>query len=68
MIVSEWFAQRMEDKLIELMGAKEYDKWSTETAKEGFRYAVEELPEGEFKDFCHKHFNEIVNGGLGGKQ
>lgn len=65
MIDPNWFVTKMEEKLVELMGAEEYDRWSTEVAKEAFRKAVDEMPECEFKDFCNSHFDKIVSGAMG---
>lgn len=63
--------KRMEEYLIELIGHDAYEEFSKEIAKEAFRMEIDDMPEGEFKDFCNEQFDlvtsddydEIVNGG-----
>lgn len=49
-----------EEKLQELMSAKEFREWSTKVAKELFQKDIDEMPDGEFKQFCIDHFDEIT--------
>lgn len=46
-------------KLRELMSAEDYSKFSVEVAKKGFLADVEELTDGEFKDFVMENFDRI---------
>lgn len=54
--------RKMEEKLIELMGAEEYKKFATEIAREGFRQEIDGMADGEFKDFVKDHFDQITGG------
>lgn len=54
---------RYEQKLIELMGAEDFAKFSTEVAKEAFRSELEGMAPGDFKDFCLKNFDKITGSG-----
>lgn len=51
----------MEEKLIELLGTKEYYTWSSEIAKKLFREDIEEMPDSEFKDFLMDNFVIITD-------
>jgi len=51
---------RMEDKMVELMGGKAYSVWATETARDMFRLSVENMEDSDFKDFVLEHFEEIT--------
>lgn len=51
---------RMEDKLVELMGGKAYSIWATETARDMFRQSVEDMEDGEFKDFVLENLEQIT--------
>ena len=51
---------RMEDKMVELMGGKAYSIWAAETARDMFRLSVENMEDGGFKDFVLEHFEEIT--------
>ena len=52
---------KMESKLKEIMTAKDFEEWSSETAREMFKAEVESMPEGEFKDFCKEHFGYVTS-------
>lgn len=52
--------KKMEEKLIELMGQEAYAEFSTEIARKGFRAEIEEMAEGEFKNFCIEYFDDIT--------
>lgn len=51
---------RMEDKLVELMGGKAYSVWATEIARDMFRQSVEDMEDGEFKDFVLANLEQIT--------
>lgn len=51
---------RMEDKMVELMGGKAYSVWAAETARDMFRQSVEDMEDGDFKDYILEHFEEIT--------
>lgn len=51
---------RMEDKMVELMGGKAYSVWATETARDMFRQSVEDMDNSDFKDYILEHFEEIT--------
>ena len=51
---------RMEDKMVELMGGKAYSVWATETARDMFRQSVEDMEDGEFKDFVLANLEQIT--------
>lgn len=51
---------RMEDKMVELMGGKAYSIWATETSRDMFRQSVEDMEDGDFKDYILEHFEEIT--------
>lgn len=53
-------SQMMEEKMIEVMGALDYHKWSMQAAKDLFAWDVERLPEGDFKNFCKVNMKEIT--------
>lgn len=55
-------ALRQDGKMKEIMTAKDYDEWSTSEAKEMFRNMIEGIEDGEYKDFCLEHFDEITGG------
>ena len=44
--------KKQEDKLQEVMSAKDYKRWAMQTAKELFREEVGNMPDGEFKEFA----------------
>ena len=52
--------KKMESKLIELMGQKEYAAFAIEIAREGFREEVNGMADSEFKDFIEENFDEIT--------
>lgn len=54
-------AMRHEEKLKETLTAKEYEEYSAETSKELFREDLDGMADGDFKDFCIKHFDEITS-------
>lgn len=51
---------RMEDKMVELMGGEAYSVWATETARDMFRQSVEDMEDGEFKDFILENLEQIT--------
>ena len=51
---------RMEDKMAEVMGGKAYSIWAAETARDMFRQSVEDMEDGDFKDYVLEHFEEIT--------
>lgn len=53
-------ADRMEAKLKELLGEDGYREWSVDVAKEMFKDDVAHMGEGQFKDFCEEHLEEIT--------
>lgn len=56
----KYIMKEIERKLIELMGEKEYVKWSCQVAKAAFRKEVENMPEGDFKDFILENIDAIT--------
>ena len=58
-----YIMNRLEQKLMELMGKEEYGKFSTEVAKEAFRIELNGMADGDFKDFCLDNFDKITGGG-----
>ena len=52
--------ERMEEKLMELMGPGPYSEWMSEVAKEGFRKEVELLKETGLRDFLLHDFELIT--------
>ena len=52
-------AMKQEEKLKETMLAKDYIKWTEETAKELFKEEIDRM-DGDFKEFAKDHFDEIV--------
>lgn len=54
-------AMSHEDKLQEIMSAKDYKTYTSKLAKELFRMTVQSMPESEFKDFTIKHLDEITD-------
>lgn len=53
-------SQMMEEKMIDVMGALDYHKWSMQAAKDLFAWDAERLPEGDFKNFCEVNMKEIT--------
>ena len=51
---------RMEDKMVELMGGKAYSIWAAQTARDMFRQSVEDMDDSDFKDYILEHFEEIT--------
>lgn len=49
-----------EAKLQEVMSYKDYTEWTSKVAREMFCKDINGMPDGEFKDFVLKHFDEIV--------
>ena len=49
-----------EDKLIELMGKKEFHKFSIKLAKELLAEDICNMPDSEFKNFCLDNFDLIT--------
>ena len=56
----ERIIEKMEKKLIELMGKEAYSEFSTSVAKEVFRSEIEGMAESGFKDFLIEHFDQIT--------
>lgn len=56
----KYTSNRMENKLIELMGTENYVKWSTEVARDLFAIEVDHMEDSPFKKFCEEHFIEIT--------
>lgn len=56
----KWVMNQFENKLIELMGPKAYSAWAVEVAKAAFRKEVEDMPEGDFKDFILENIDAIT--------
>ncbi len=52
--------QRMEEKLIELMGDDAYSEWSKQIGKELFRMSIDDMEESNFKKFCQENFDMIT--------
>ena len=50
-----------EEKLIELMGLEEYQKFSKKIAMDAWRAEIACMPEGDFKKFCEDNFDYITN-------
>lgn len=50
----------MGEKLIELMGKKEYLKFSAEVGKKAFKKEVEEMKDSDFKNFVLENFDRIT--------
>lgn len=50
-----------EKKLIELMGMKEFTKFSEKIAKTLLLADIQSMPDGEFKEFCIKNFSKVTN-------
>ena len=51
-----------DEKLKEVMTAKDYLAFVEEKAKELFKEEIEEMAESEFKTFCIDYFDEITGG------
>ncbi len=49
-----------DDKLKEVMTAKDYEKWTTETGKKLFKEDIEMMEDGDFKEFCKEHYDEVT--------
>lgn len=49
-----------EDKLKEIMTAKDFAKFIGDVARDMFRKSVDNLPNGSFKDFCNANFDELT--------
>ena len=52
--------EKMEEKLIELMGPGLYSEWMSEVAREGFRKEVELLKDTCLRDFLLHDFELIT--------
>lgn len=50
-----------EDKLSEVMSAKEYREFTKDSAIKLFRQDINGMEESDFKDFALEHFEEIVS-------
>lgn len=51
-----------EKKLIELMGPQKFGEYSAMLARRMFAAELEEMEDGEFKEFALKNFNKITGG------
>ena len=51
---------KMEHKLRELMSEEDFNAFIKETAKEAFRSEVNDLNDGDFKEFVLENFSEIT--------
>lgn len=49
-----------EKKLTEYMPWDEYKEFASEVAKRAFRVEIEDMPDGDFKDFCLENFDFIT--------
>lgn len=54
------FAMKQDEKLKEIMTAKDYAEWKTEVGKELFRRQVEDMEDGDFKNFCLENWDKIT--------
>lgn len=50
----------MEELLRDMLGDEKYNEFSEQVARTTYRRQVERMPEGEFKDFCREHMEEIT--------
>ena len=49
-----------ETKLKELMPADEFTEFIKDIARKLFLQEIENMPEGDFNDYCFQHFEEIT--------
>lgn len=56
----KYMMNRMDEKLRELMTKEEYVEFSSQIAKESFRIELENMADGDFKDFCLGNFDAIT--------
>lgn len=54
--------QEYEKKLAELMPENEYWEYITSIARKLFREEIDEMDDGEFKDFVLENYRSIVGG------
>ena len=59
---SDLILKRYEDKLKELMSSEEFNRFSTEIAKELFKADIDSMAQSDFKDFCVQNFDRITGG------
>lgn len=59
--------KKYEEKLIELMGKKEYEKFATTVAKDMFIEEMKQCPNKEFRDFTFDNL-DIIFGENGGNE
>ena len=52
--------REMEKKLKEVLTEDEYKKFSEELAKKTWKWEVEQMPDGKFKQFCIDKMDEIM--------
>lgn len=52
-------SMEQEDKLQEIMTAKDYYEWSKEMARKMFIRDMESMPDSDFKDFVFEHLDEV---------
>lgn len=50
-----------EKKLKEVLSAADFEKFIISVAKQLFADTVADMPDGEFKDFTMKHFDDITH-------
>lgn len=63
--MTQSFARRdllmvMEELLKDMLGEDKYNEFSEKVAITTYRRQVERMPEGDFKDFCQEHMEEIT--------
>lgn len=56
----ERIIEKLEKKLVELMGKEAYTEFATSVAKEVFRSEIEGMAESGFKDYLIEHFDQIT--------
>ncbi len=56
----ERIIEKMEKKLIEMMGKEAYSEFATSVAKEVFRSEIDGMAESGFKDYLINHFDQIT--------
>ena len=52
---------RMDDKLKELMSAKDYQEWVAEEAKKLFKEEIDMMEDSDFKTFCEENFDIVTD-------
>lgn len=57
-------ALNQENKLKELMTAKDFEEWSAEEAKKMFKRQIESMDDSEYKTFCLNNIDIITDDSL----